>query len=94
MANNSPLNIGTDAAGGYLFEEQYGQQFIDGIRREAAVASLARVDSLAGNDEALGTLRMGLEFQPLNQCLGVQDSTATQRPQRLGWALCWPMSLS
>jgi HK97 family phage major capsid protein len=48
MANNSPLNIGTDAAGGYLFEEQYGQQFIDGIRREAAVASLARVDSLAG----------------------------------------------
>jgi HK97 family phage major capsid protein len=48
MANNSPLNIGTDAAGGFLFHEQYGQQFIDGIRREAAVASLARVDSLVG----------------------------------------------
>ena len=48
MANNSPLNIGTDAAGGYLFQEQYGQQFIEGIRREAAVASLARVDRLVG----------------------------------------------
>ena len=48
MANNSPLNVGTDAAGGFLFQEQYGQQFIDGIRREAAVASLARVDALAG----------------------------------------------
>lgn len=48
MANNSPLNIGTDAAGGFLFQEEYGQQFIDGIRREAAVASLARVDRLIG----------------------------------------------
>jgi hypothetical protein len=36
----------------------------------------------------VATLRMGLQFQLLNQGLGVQDSTATQRPQRLGWALC------
>ena len=51
MANNTPLNIGTDAAGGYLFEEQYGDVFIDGIARESAVAQLATVKRLTSKRE-------------------------------------------
>ena len=51
MANNTPLNIGTDAAGGYLFEEQYGDVFIDGIARESAVAQLATVRRLSSKRE-------------------------------------------
>lgn len=48
MSNQIPLTTGTDAAGGYLFQEQYGDLFLDGIRREAAVAKLCRVDRLTG----------------------------------------------
>lgn len=51
MANNTPLNIGTDAAGGYLFEEQYGDVFIDGIARESAVAQLATIRRLSSKRE-------------------------------------------
>jgi len=51
VANNTPLNIGTDAAGGYLFEEQYGDVFIDGIARESAVAQLATVKRLTSKRE-------------------------------------------
>lgn len=51
MANNSPLNITTNGAGGYLWEEQYGDILIDGIQRESAIASLARVDRLNGKRE-------------------------------------------
>lgn len=51
MSNQVPLNIGTDAAGGYLFEEQYGDTLIDGIRRESAIASVARIERLVGKRE-------------------------------------------
>ena len=51
MSNNTPLNIGTDAAGGYLFEEQYGDMFIDGIARESAVAQLCQVKRLSSKRE-------------------------------------------
>lgn len=40
------LNIATDAQGGYLFEEQYGDLLIDAINAESAVAQVARIDRL------------------------------------------------
>lgn len=48
MANQIPLLEGTDAAGGYLVSEQYGQTLVDGIRRESAVMALSRVERVVG----------------------------------------------
>lgn len=48
MANQIPLLEGTDAAGGYLVRDSYGQTLLDTIRRESAVMSLARVDQVPG----------------------------------------------
>lgn len=64
MSNNTPLNITTDAAGGYLFEEQYGDMFIDGIARESAVAKLCQVKRLSSKREkyAVYSGRPAVEF--------------------------------
>lgn len=48
MANAIPLLEGTDASGGFLVSEQYGQTLQNTIRRESAVMSLARVDRVVG----------------------------------------------
>jgi len=48
MANAIPLLEGTDASGGYLVRDTYGQTIQDGILRESAVMSLARVDRVPG----------------------------------------------
>lgn len=48
MANQTPLNITTDGAGGYLFEEKYGDLLIDQIQRATAAANACRVDRLSG----------------------------------------------
>jgi HK97 family phage major capsid protein len=48
MSNAIPLLEGTDASGGYLVSEQYGQTLQNGIRRESAVMSLSRVERVVG----------------------------------------------
>lgn len=48
MANQIPLLEGTDAAGGYLVSEQYGQTLVNGIRRQSAVMALSRVERVVG----------------------------------------------
>lgn len=44
MANHTPISGASDGAGGYLIPEEFGQTLMDGLRRESAVAGLARVD--------------------------------------------------
>jgi HK97 family phage major capsid protein len=48
MANAIPLLEGTDASGGYLVRDTYGQTLQNGILRESAVMSLSRVDRVPG----------------------------------------------
>ena len=48
MANQIPFST-TDAAGGYLVPEEYGQTLVDGLRRESAVAGLSRVERVGSN---------------------------------------------
>lgn len=48
MANAIPLLEGTDASGGYLVRDTYGQTLQNKIQREAAALSLARVDRVPG----------------------------------------------
>jgi len=49
MANQIPFAEGTDAAGGILVPEEYGSVLVDGLRRESAIASLARVERIGSN---------------------------------------------
>ena len=48
MANNTPISGASLGAGGYLFEEEYGNLFIDAINTESAIMNLARVERLSG----------------------------------------------
>lgn len=48
MANAIPLLEGTDASGGYLVRDSYGQTLLTTIQRESAVMSLSRVDQVPG----------------------------------------------
>lgn len=48
MANAIPLLEGTDASGGYLVRDSYGQTLTNTVQREAAVMSESRVDRVAG----------------------------------------------
>jgi len=48
MANAIPLLEGTDASGGYLVRDTYGQTLQNTIQRESAVLSLSRVDRVPG----------------------------------------------
>lgn len=48
MANAIPLLEGTDAAGGFLVSEQYGQTLQNTINRRAAAWGLARVERVVG----------------------------------------------
>ena len=48
MANAIPLLEGTDAAGGYLVSDTYGQTLQNTVRRNAAVLELSRVDRVPG----------------------------------------------
>lgn len=48
MANAIPLLEGTDAAGGYLVSDTYGETLQNTIRRESAVLALSRVDRVPG----------------------------------------------
>lgn len=63
MANQIPFSS-TDAAGGYLVPDEYGQTLIDGIRRESAVANLARVERVGSNNRswAVYSGRPAVEF--------------------------------
>lgn len=51
MANQIPLLEGTDAAGGYLVSEAYGNTLQTRVRRESAVMSVSRVNRVAGRRE-------------------------------------------
>jgi len=46
MANQIPFAEGTDAAGAVLVPDEYAGTLIDGIRRESAVANLARTERI------------------------------------------------
>jgi HK97 family phage major capsid protein len=48
MANAIPLLEGTNASGGYLVPDEIGQTLTNTIKREGAIADLARVDRLVG----------------------------------------------
>lgn len=48
MANAIPLLEGTDASGGYLVRDTYGQTLLNTIQRNSAVLSLGRVDQVPG----------------------------------------------
>lgn len=48
MSNAIPLNMTTDAAGGYLVPDQVGEILIDGINTESCIAQLARKVRLTG----------------------------------------------
>lgn len=48
MANAVPLLEGTDASGGYLVRDTYGQTLQNTILREGAAQSLSRVDRVPG----------------------------------------------
>lgn len=48
MANAIPLLEGTDASGGYLVRDTYGQTLQNTIQRESAALSLSRVDRVPG----------------------------------------------
>lgn len=48
MANAIPLLEGTDASGGYLVRDSYGETLQNTIAREAAVLGLSRVDRVPG----------------------------------------------
>lgn len=48
MANNIPLLEGTDAAGGYLIPDTYGDTLRDTILRESAATSLGKQERVAG----------------------------------------------
>ena len=48
MANAIPLLEGTDASGGYLVRDTYGQTLLDTIQRSSAIMDLARVDQVPG----------------------------------------------
>jgi len=48
MANAIPLLEGTDASGGYLVRDTYGQTLQDALLRESAILQLCRVDRVPG----------------------------------------------
>jgi HK97 family phage major capsid protein len=48
MPNAIPLLEGTDASGGYLVRDSYGQTLLDQIRRDSAILRLCRVDQVPG----------------------------------------------
>jgi|GEM_PF-2821952 len=48
MANAIPLLKGTDASGGYLVRDTYGQTLLNTIQRNSAVLQLSRVDQVVG----------------------------------------------
>jgi HK97 family phage major capsid protein len=48
MPNAIPLLEGTDASGGFLVRDTYGQTLLDKINRESSVLSLSRVDQVPG----------------------------------------------
>lgn len=48
MANAIPLLEGTDASGGYLVRDTYGQTLLTTIQRQSAVMALSRVDQVPG----------------------------------------------
>lgn len=48
MPNAIPLLEGTDASGGYLVRDTYGETFQNTLQRLSAVQSLSRVDRVAG----------------------------------------------
>lgn len=48
MANAIPLLEGTDASGGYLVRDTYGQTLLTTILRQSAIMSLSRVDQVPG----------------------------------------------
>lgn len=48
MSNAIPLLEGTDASGGYLVRDTYGQTLQNTIQRLSAVQSLSRIDRVAG----------------------------------------------
>lgn len=48
MANAIPLLEGTDASGGYLVRDTYGQTLLNTVQRQSAVLGLSRVDVVPG----------------------------------------------
>lgn len=50
MSNSIPFASSPDAAGGFIVPEEFGSTLIDGLRRESAVASLARVERIGSNN--------------------------------------------
>lgn len=48
MSNQIPLLEGTDAAGGYLVRDTYGQTLLTTIQRQSAIMQLSRIDQVPG----------------------------------------------
>jgi HK97 family phage major capsid protein len=48
MANAIPLIEGTDASGGFLVRDTYGQTLLDAVLRESSILNLCRVDRVPG----------------------------------------------
>lgn len=51
MANAIPLLEGTDASGGYLVRDSYGQTLIDTVNRQSAILDLSQVNRVPGKRE-------------------------------------------
>ena len=51
MANAIPLLEGTDASGGYLVRDSYGQTLINTVNRKAAVLDLSQINRVPGKRE-------------------------------------------
>lgn len=49
--NGTPFVEGTDASGGYLVRDQFGDTFIDAMLRESAILRLCRVDRVIGKKQ-------------------------------------------
>ena len=48
MSNAIPLLEGTDASGGYLVRDSYGETLINTVNRKSAVLDLSKINNVHG----------------------------------------------